>query len=195
MVLICQHANFLTPSSPAFTSGKGVPIPAAPSPVDVQSALQVVNHLRSLANHNQHVEVEKFALVMRLRTLVRAEMWHTRAGDSNDMSIEGCLQDVEHRLGLEFLDADPNGGEMERNYDNEMEQMLRQMSPALRNMQMHVIVVSVLYYTIMGASKSASDRLKRLHAILDATVQIENVGGVDVLQGSYINVRQTDFSP
>lgn len=124
---------------------------------------------------------------MRLRTLVRAEMWHAKVGDPKDMSVEGCLPDIEVQLGLEFADDGPGGG-MEGEMDVEMEKTLRQLSPALRSMQMHVIVVSVLYYTVVGASKPASERLKRLHAILDATVQIDNAGADDGLQGSYINV-------
>lgn len=165
-VLLATHANLLSPiPSPSSTSDpkKSIP-PTSPSSLslsDIQSALQLTSELHTFALQNGpgHEVVVQLSAVLRLRTLVRAEMWHT--GPSNDPnagnSVESLLPHCETALSL-FYDEQAVAGPPQS----------QQLPQESIHLQMHTLIIGVLYYTLVGNAKASSVRLSRLHLLLDA---------------------------
>jgi hypothetical protein len=166
-VLLATHANLLSPASSSSSSTsdhkKSLP-PTSPSALsisDIQSALQLTGELHTFARQNGpgHEAVVQLSVVLRLRTLVRAEMWHS--GPSNDPnagnSVESLLPHCEVALSL-FFDEQAVPGP----------QQSQQLPQETIHLQMHTLIIGVLYYTLVGNAKASSMRLSRLHLLLDA---------------------------
>jgi hypothetical protein len=213
--MLCQLANFLFPiscfdssppssqlslqtqSKPSTSSNSSSQV--VPTPSDIQAALQITHDLILLARKYGagHEEIVQLALFLRLRTLVKAEMWYAQpfgltgrsqdlSGGERSISVQGLLPAVEGALGLSFPEAKPNppipiptsssglGGEAGPSSSIPLPttapnttQSPAPTSLALLNLQTHTLVISVLYYTQLGDAKSASARLTFLHKLMD----------------------------
>ncbi|KAF8308394.1 hypothetical protein DL93DRAFT_1893951 [Clavulina sp. PMI_390] len=161
-VLLAWHANLLAPV-PSYSSAPAAstsPLPSL-SPSDIYSALQITHDLHIMARQHGpgHDIVVQLALVLRLRTLARAEMWHARrnenpgAGDSVATFLAYC----EAALHLPF-DA-PSMPEV------------AQLPPITIQLQLHTLIIGVLYFTLTGNADQASRRLTRLYVVLDESPQ------------------------
>ncbi|KAF9518167.1 hypothetical protein BS47DRAFT_1338740 [Hydnum rufescens UP504] len=160
--LLSQHASYLSSvpvTSVMNNANKSSTLASRPSPVDINTALQIAETLRSLGSRHRHPDIVRLAILIKLRTLVRAQKWHGTMNPA-DQSIQGSLPEAESALGLVF-DV-PDGSAPFSSDPTE-----RGVNTLLERMQMHVLVISVLYYTFIGDSKAASPRLSRLHQLLD----------------------------
>jgi hypothetical protein len=75
--LLSQHASYL--SSVPVTSmindaNKSSTLASRPSPVDINTALQIAETLRSLGSRHRHPDIVRLAILIKLRTLVRAQV-------------------------------------------------------------------------------------------------------------------------
>ena len=165
--LLATHANLLSPvPSPSSSTSdpKKLLPPSSPSTLsvsDIQGALQLTTELNAFARQNGpgHKDVVLLSVVLRLRTLVRAEMWHS--GPSDDLnaanSVESLLPHCEAALSLSFDEhaAAPPA-------------QPQQLPQEIIHLQIHALIIGVLYYTLVGDARASSLRLTRLHLLLDA---------------------------
>lgn len=75
-----------------------------------------------------------------------------------DQSVEGSLSEAEMALGLVFDASAPSSSEPTADCG---------VDALNARLQIHVLAISVLYYTLIGQSAAASPRLSRLHRLLD----------------------------
>lgn len=163
-ILLAWHANLLAPVPPSHNSSTATisSTPPAPSHSDISSALQATSDLHVLARQNGpgHELVIQLAIVLRLRTLARAEMWHARPNEDLNAgnSIAALLPRCEATLYLQFNEP-----------ANSQAPIPPELPSETLHLQMHTLIISVLYYALVGNAKASSLRLSRLHVLLDAT--------------------------
>lgn len=186
-VLLTWHANLLSSIPATSTTAPSRHTSTSPSahqlsPSDIYAALQLTSELNTLARQNGHNVVAQFATVLRLRTLVRAEMWHARANEDPNAgdSVANLLPFCERVLQLEFpVPGAPRTNAPDVNMD---------LAPEVLHLQMHTLAIGVIYYTLVGNTKASSPRLAKLHALLDASPP-------DAENGAYLQVRtKTHYS-
>ena len=124
---------------------------------------------------------------MRLRTLIRGDLWLHHPGDPPDMSVEGCLAATEAEVGLSFeekkLGAEGKG--LQPTPPVSVEPARVPSSSIICTFQTQVLFMSVLYYTQVGRSSDANARLNRCHALIDAlnddsTYQLDGTATLNV---------------
>ncbi len=134
-----------------------------------------------------HPDIVKLAAVMRLRTLIRGDLWRSRPGDPPDMSVETCLSALEAEVGLGFEEktTGSEGKGLQPTPAAPVDSARVPPSPVDAIFQTQVLFMSVMYYTQVGKSLDANTRLNRCHALIDAlnddsTYQLDSTATLNV---------------
>ncbi|KAI1791986.1 hypothetical protein LXA43DRAFT_1181381 [Ganoderma leucocontextum] len=173
-------ANTSHPAKPPTTSShqrSGTSSPQ-PSPQDVHAALAAVQELEDRATKQNHNHVALLARVLRTRIRVAAGMW---------ADVRDAIQRAEVALGLSYEPTstpkprkpleqsqgngvtDPGG--KPTSVPTPVEQMFIMFeNPFEAAMAVHLLMLSVVYYTHVGEAAEVSPRLSHLHALLDSEV-------------------------
>ncbi|KAF8330761.1 uncharacterized protein EI90DRAFT_3154810 [Cantharellus anzutake] len=169
-ILLCEHANYITPPPSGSPSDSVPSSPPAPSFSDIRSALDVTQELAQRGRFFGHPDIVKLSVVMRLRTLVRGDMWRSRPGHAPDMSVEGCIAAAEAELGLNFEEESPGTvrNSAQSSGSASVGPTTAPFSLVEATFQVQLLYLSILFYTQIGRSSDTSTRLKRFHPLVDA---------------------------
>ncbi|TFK56312.1 hypothetical protein OE88DRAFT_1620238 [Heliocybe sulcata] len=122
-------------------------------PGEISAGLGNIDALENLArlNGRGHERVVLLCKVLRLRAMVKAEMWE---------EVEEVLKGAEGDLGMSYETA---------NTSTPQAQTLPKFTePFETAMAVHVLVIAITFYTHAGNAAEASARLIHLHALLDS---------------------------
>ena len=108
--------------------------------------LDLIQNFRILAANNGHSNVELLAQVIRLRVLLKEELWPF---------VGTSLKEAEEAFQMDFDVVNP--ALSQRTEEPEAETAL----------QLHLLIMGVVYYTYTGDVGKSSSRLNRLHELLD----------------------------
>ena len=168
-------------TSPHQRSGTSSP---QPSPQDVHAALAAVEELEDRATRQNHNHVALLARVLSTRIRVAAGMWGDvreairRAEAALGLSYEPAstpkprkpLQQSQ-RNGVGVGVADVGGKPAKVPAPAVVEQTFIMFeNPFEAAMAVHLLMLSVVYYTHSGEAAEVSPRLSHLHALLDSEV-------------------------
>ncbi|CDO77305.1 hypothetical protein BN946_scf184753.g55 [Trametes cinnabarina] len=144
--------------------------PASPriSPQDVHAALDVAQEMEDRAVAQTHNQVIILARVLRTRILVAAGMW---------ADVREALQRSEAVLGLSYEPASTPKPRKTAKGDGQTqqpppipEQFITFENPFEAAMAVHLLMLSIVYYTHSAEAAEVSPRLSHLHALLDSEV-------------------------
>ena len=155
-----------------------------------------MQQLEERAIEQQHNQVALLARVLRTRILVAASMW---------ADVSEAIQCAENALGLSYEAASTpkprkplhpsqgNGAKDTGAKTNTQAAPAEQtfimfVDPFEAAMAVHLLMLSVVYYTHSGEAAQVSPRLSHLHALLDSEV-------LDKFPEGYVEVSWTDLSP
>ncbi|KAM5538360.1 hypothetical protein V8D89_007962 [Ganoderma adspersum] len=173
-------ATTSNPAKPPTTSShqrSGTSTPQ-PSPQDVHAALAAVEELEDRATRQNHNHVALLSRVLSTRIRVAAGMW----GD-----VREAIRRVEAALGLSYeptftpkprkpLEQSQGNGVADASgkpakVPAPLEQTFIMFeNPFEAAMAVHLLMLSVVYYTHTGEAAEVSPRLSHLHALLDSEV-------------------------
>ncbi|TBU25863.1 hypothetical protein BD311DRAFT_867198 [Dichomitus squalens] len=160
-------------NSSHYRSGSSTP---HPSLQDVHAALAAVQELEDRATAQCHKQVALLARVLRTRILVAAGMW---------ADVRDAAQRSEAALGLSYepmatpkarkplQPSQSNGvaGAGKANAPPPTEQTFIMFDNTFEAaMAVHLLMLSVVYYTHTGEAAEVSPRLSHLHALLDSEI-------------------------
>ncbi|KAI0696886.1 hypothetical protein C8T65DRAFT_615130 [Cerioporus squamosus] len=172
------HSSTPAKGRPAASHQRTISSPQ-PSAQDVHAALASVQELEDRATAQKHSQVALLARVLRTRILVAASMW-TDVGEA--------IQRAEAALGLSYeaastpkarkpLHPSQANGRTETGAPGKgtqappVEQTFIMFEDAFEAaMAVHLLMLSVVYYTHAGEATEVSPRLSHLHALLDSEV-------------------------
>ncbi|KAJ3557467.1 hypothetical protein NM688_g1462 [Phlebia brevispora] len=152
--------------SPAYTQ----------SPQDIHAALASVTDIQTMAHAQGHSRIILLSHVLRLRILVAANMWG---------EVAATIQHAEVGLGLSYEPATtprprthaaaPVGKEnvrapqeQEKPRAEERDEFISYEDSFEAAMAVHTLMMSIIYFTHVGAAAEAAPRLSHLHALLDS---------------------------
>lgn len=173
-LLTTPNAAHQTKTQPEKVQNRTPPSSPQPSAQDVYAALSVVQELEDRAVVDTHKQVALLARVLRLRILVAAGMW---------ADVCAAIQKGEAALGLSYEAAStPKPRKPPPSQGKEATQTQQQRPPAPEQMfimfedafeaamAVHLLMLSIVYYTHAGDAAEVSPRLSHLHALLDSDV-------------------------
>ncbi|OJT13950.1 hypothetical protein TRAPUB_9489 [Trametes pubescens] len=171
-LLTTPTAAHQTKPEPEKVQNHTPPSSPQPSAQDVYAALSVVQELEDRAVADTHKQVALLARVLRLRILVAAGMW---------ADVCAAIQKGEVALGLSYEAAStpkprkpqPSQGKgaTQTQQAPAPEQMFIMFEDAFEAaMVVHLLMLSIVYYTHAGDAAEVSPRLSHLHALLDSDV-------------------------
>lgn len=167
------------PSTPPALSSPG----QNKSPQDIHAALNTLQTMETLSIQHGHNHITLLALVLRLRILVAAAMW----GD-----VPTVLQRAETALGLSYdASTTPRPGTSTPKGKARAQEpeatFITFEDPVEAALVVHLLMMSITYYTHIGVAAETSPRLSHLHALLDSGVLDKFKDGI-VHVGLYITV-------
>ncbi|KAI0066715.1 hypothetical protein BV25DRAFT_1849368 [Artomyces pyxidatus] len=115
---------------------------------DLKNALEAVKALQRLASQSGHSQVTLLAHAIHL---------HVLSSNSHYQDIKESLDASECALGLSYASS-KDGGQSFIAFTDPIEALLA----------IHILILSVTYYTHIGSSSAVSPRLSHLHALLDS---------------------------
>ncbi|KAI0674000.1 hypothetical protein C8Q78DRAFT_1076945 [Trametes maxima] len=142
-----------------------------PTPQDVYAALAVTQELEDRATAQKHNQVALLARVLRVRIRVAACMW---------ADVRDAMQSAEAALGLSYDAASTpkprkppatqqaNGPPPTQPAPEQTFIMFE--DPFEAAMVVHLLMLSIVYFTHVGDAAEVSPRLSHLHALLDSEV-------------------------
>ncbi|RDX44285.1 hypothetical protein OH76DRAFT_1359850 [Lentinus brumalis] len=172
------HSSTPAKGRPASSHQRTLSSPQ-PSAQDVHAALASVQELEDRATAQKHSQVALLARVLRTRILVAASMW---------ADLAEAIQSAEAALGLSYeaastpkarkpLHPSQANGTTEPGAPGKgtqpapVEQTFIMFEDAFEAaMAVHLLMLSVVYYTHAGEATEVSPRLSHLHALLDSEV-------------------------
>lgn len=171
-LLTTPNAAHQTKAQPEKVQNRTPPSSPQPSAQDVYAALSVVQELEDRAVADTHKQVALLARVLRLRILVAAGMW---------ADVCAAIQKGEAALGLSYEAASTPKprkpaqsqakGATQTQQPPAPEQMFIMFEDAFEAaMAVHLLMLSIVYYTHAGDAAEVSPRLSHLHALLDSDV-------------------------
>ncbi|KAL1950914.1 hypothetical protein VTO73DRAFT_63 [Trametes versicolor] len=172
-LLTTPNAAHQTKTQPEKVQNRTPPSSPQPSAQDVYAALSVVQELEERAVADTHKQVALLARVLRLRILVAAGMW---------ADVCAAIQKGEAALGLSYEAASTpkprkpppsqgKGATQTQQRPPAPEQMFIMFEDAFEAaMAVHLLMLSIVYYTHAGDAAEVSPRLSHLHALLDSDV-------------------------
>ncbi|KAI8980607.1 hypothetical protein BD414DRAFT_464741 [Trametes punicea] len=140
------------------------------TPQDVHSALAVIQQIEDHAVAQMHKQVALLACVLRTRVLVAAGMWE---------DVRDAMERAELALGLSYESGSipktrqlpPLQGKAGVQQPPAAEQSFIMFEdPFEAAMAVHLMMLSIVYYTHSGEAAEVSPRLSHLHALLDSDV-------------------------
>ncbi|KZT73388.1 hypothetical protein DAEQUDRAFT_721986 [Daedalea quercina L-15889] len=154
------YINLLvSPSSPNnIASSSSTPSsPPVAGSQDMHAALSAVDDLASAANSKGHKHMVLLSRVLHLRILVAANMW---------ADVPEALKTAEQALGLSYqASATPKPRR-----PGEQDQFISFEDNFEAAMAVHLLMMSVVFFTHVGNAEEASPRLAHLHALMDSGV-------------------------
>lgn len=175
-----KSTSAATPAKSRSTSSHQRSLTSTPQPSaqDVHAALAAVQELEEKATKQKHNQVALLARVLRTRMLVAASMW---------ADVQDAIQLAEAALGLSYEPASTpkprkplqpsqgNGatdaGARQATQPPPPEQTFIMFEdPFEAAMAVHLLMLSIVYYTHVGEAAQVSPRLSHLHALLDSEV-------------------------
>ncbi|KAI0829097.1 hypothetical protein BC628DRAFT_1315767 [Trametes gibbosa] len=153
---------------------------ASPSPQDVHAALAVIQELEERAVAQKHKQVALLARVLRTRILVAAEMWaEVRTAASSAEAALGLSYDAASMIKPRKPAPSQGGNTPTQQAQPPMpEQTFIMFEDAFEAaMAVHLLMLSIVYYTHSGEATEVSPRLSHLHALLDSDVLEKFVDG------------------
>lgn len=145
-----------------------IPLPAAQqlNPQDIRAALSAVQDLESLSLKHKHGRITLLAYVLRLRILVAASMWQ---------DVANVIRLVESVLGLSYEPISTPKSRPQPHQETQKVPPARDQEEFIffedgfeAAMAIHALMLSVVYYTHIGAAAEVKPRLSHLHALMDA---------------------------
>ncbi|KAF8621735.1 hypothetical protein AX15_007535 [Amanita polypyramis BW_CC] len=106
----------------------------------------LIQKFRTLATNNGHGNIELLAQVIRLRVLLREELWPL---------VGTSLKDAEEASHMNFEAVDA------------VSSQATEEAEAVMALRLHLLIMGVVYYTYTGDIENSSSRLTRLHELLD----------------------------
>ncbi|KAI0352218.1 hypothetical protein OH77DRAFT_1485975 [Trametes cingulata] len=171
--LLTTPASTPTKPQPERAQGRTPPTSPQPSPQDVYAALAVVQDMEDHAIAQKHKHVALLARVLRIRILVAANIWK---------DVRAATQSAETALGLSYEGASTpkprkpppsqvDGGAQTQQPPPAPEQTFIMFEDAFEAaMAVHLLMLSIVYYTHTGEAAEVSPRLSHLHSLLDSDV-------------------------
>ncbi|KAI9069691.1 hypothetical protein FKP32DRAFT_1586700 [Trametes sanguinea] len=159
-----------TQSQPEKRQNRTPPASPQPSLQDVHAALAITQEMEDRAVSEKHNNVAILARVLRARIFVAAGMWS---------DVCEALQRAEAALGLSYEPTStpkprkPAKGDPQTQTQQPPpapEQFIMFENPFEAAMAVHLLMLSIVYYTHSGAAAEVSPRLSHLHALLDSDV-------------------------
>ncbi|KAI0756062.1 hypothetical protein C8Q80DRAFT_1090902 [Daedaleopsis nitida] len=187
-------ALLTTPTSTVKSSTSTISTPAKPRPglsnsrnstsspqpcaQDIHAALHAVQELEDCAATHKHNQIALLARVLRTRILVAAGMW---------ADVSDAIQHAETALGLSYEAATtpkvrkplhpsqengttPAGAKPNAQTRPAEQTFIMFEDPLEAAMSVHLLMLSIVYYTHTGEAAQVSPRLSHLHALLDSEV-------------------------
>ncbi|KZT02078.1 uncharacterized protein LAESUDRAFT_662657 [Laetiporus sulphureus 93-53] len=164
------YINLLTTPSPSLYAtsvpGQVSFTPPSRSPQDIHAALNILEELETTSKKNEYKRVALLARVLRLRILVAASLW---------ADVPTALKRAEEALGLSYepkTTPKPHKVQFSTGAEgstDSVEATFISFDSAFESaMVVHLLMMSVVYYTHIGDAPEASPRLSHLHSLLDS---------------------------
>lgn len=148
------------------------------SPPEIASALSAIDEVKDVSQRRRDLRVTLLAIVLRLRTLLAADMWN---------QVSDALFEAETALGLSYstppassklIHGDGSPGKLQRSSSRSPQKASQSPEqvfvafddPLEACMALHVLIISIVYNSHVGMTREASQRLSHLHALLDSDV-------------------------
>ncbi|OCH87544.1 hypothetical protein OBBRIDRAFT_796085 [Obba rivulosa] len=166
-----------------------IPSPKS-SPQDVHAALATVQDLEGLARKLGHDRVAILARVLRVRILIASELWE---------DLPEALARAEEALGLSYVPAStPKQGKPPANANGGAgsppdAQVSQTNHPIFEEtfeaaMALHLLMLSVVFFTYVGNAMEVTPRLAHLHLLLDS-------GALDKFPNGIVEISFPDAHP
>ncbi|KAH9854482.1 hypothetical protein C2E23DRAFT_726704 [Lenzites betulinus] len=167
------QSSILAKAKPENLQNRTPPASPQPSAQDVHAALAVIQELEDRSVAQKHKQVALLARVLRTRILVAAGMWG---------EVRAAAFSAEAALGLSYdaastpkprKPAPSQGGntQIQQTQPPVPEQTFIMFEDAFEAaMAVHLLMLSIVYYTHSGEAAEVSPRLSHLHALLDSDV-------------------------
>ena len=163
-LLTTAHPSSSTPGRNSHVGPSSTLSPASSSPQDIHAALSTIEAMETHALDHKHPHIALFSYVLRLRVLVSANMWS---------EVPETIRVIETALGLSYEPAATPKTRRSSGPGTLPEPeatFIMFESPLEASMAVHLLMMSVAYFTHMGNANEAGPRLTHLHALLDSGV-------------------------
>lgn len=150
--------------------------PPVPSPQDIHAALSAIGDLEGIANKKGHKGVALLSRVLRLRILVAASMW---------ADVPEALKVAEQALGLSYQ---PSTTPKPRK-PGQQEEFISFEDSFEAAMAVHLLMMSVVFFTHVGNAEEASPRLSHLHALMDSGALEKFPDGIVEVGADMVSVK------
>ncbi|KAF7793576.1 hypothetical protein EIP86_004690 [Pleurotus ostreatoroseus] len=142
---------------------------------DIHAALASVSDIQTMARTQGHPQIILLSHVLRLRILVAANMWNEVAATIQlaeaglGLSYEPATTPKPPAPGKENVGVSPEKEkEKGKRRADDRDEFISYEDPFEAAMAVHTLMMSVVYFTHVGAAAESAPRLSHLHALLDS---------------------------